>query len=91
LCNNIRTTTNLATFFFLSFCLLHMQILAKKGVVVLPDIYANSGGVIVSYFEWVQVNKCLCRHFIARLLPCFNLFSCAMLIDGAEHSRFHVG
>jgi glutamate dehydrogenase (NAD(P)+) len=32
-----------------------MQILAKKGVVVLPDIYANSGGVIVSYFEWVQV------------------------------------
>ncbi|XP_021319016.1 glutamate dehydrogenase 2, mitochondrial isoform X2 [Sorghum bicolor] len=30
------------------------EILAKKGVVVLPDIYANSGGVIVSYFEWVQ-------------------------------------
>jgi len=32
------------------------EILAKKGVIVLPDIYANSGGVIVSYFEWVQVN-----------------------------------
>ncbi|KAG8071652.1 hypothetical protein GUJ93_ZPchr0006g42723 [Zizania palustris] len=31
------------------------EILAKKGVIVLPDIYANSGGVIVSYFEWVQV------------------------------------
>uniref|UniRef100_A0A6N2L509 Glutamate dehydrogenase n=1 Tax=Salix viminalis TaxID=40686 RepID=A0A6N2L509_SALVM len=30
------------------------EILAKKGVVVLPDIYANSGGVTVSYFEWVQ-------------------------------------
>ncbi|KAJ3680618.1 hypothetical protein LUZ60_016896 [Juncus effusus] len=30
------------------------EILAKKGVVILPDIYANSGGVIVSYFEWVQ-------------------------------------
>ncbi|KAF0892722.1 hypothetical protein E2562_017693 [Oryza meyeriana var. granulata] len=30
------------------------EILAKKGVIVLPDIYANSGGVIVSYFEWVQ-------------------------------------
>lgn len=32
-----------------------LQILAKKGVTILPDIYANSGGVIVSYFEWVQV------------------------------------
>ena len=29
-------------------------ILAKKGVITLPDIYANSGGVTVSYFEWVQ-------------------------------------
>jgi glutamate dehydrogenase (NAD(P)+) len=29
-------------------------ILAKKGTVVLPDIYANAGGVTVSYFEWVQ-------------------------------------
>ncbi|BBN01969.1 glutamate dehydrogenase (NAD(P)+) [Marchantia polymorpha subsp. ruderalis] len=30
------------------------EILAQKGVVILPDIYANSGGVTVSYFEWVQ-------------------------------------
>src|SRR5690606_27278334 len=29
-------------------------ILDKKGVYVVPDILANSGGVIVSYFEWVQ-------------------------------------
>ena len=29
-------------------------ILQKNGVVVLPDIVANGGGVVVSYFEWVQ-------------------------------------
>lgn len=29
-------------------------ILDKKGVVIIPDILANAGGVIVSYFEWVQ-------------------------------------
>ena len=30
------------------------RILADKGIFVIPDILANSGGVIVSYFEWVQ-------------------------------------
>ncbi|GFY84424.1 glutamate dehydrogenase 2 [Actinidia rufa] len=30
------------------------EILSEKGVIILPDIYANSGGVTVSYFEWVQ-------------------------------------
>ena len=30
------------------------QILNDNGVLVVPDILANSGGVIVSYFEWVQ-------------------------------------
>lgn len=29
-------------------------ILGDKGVFIIPDILANSGGVIVSYFEWVQ-------------------------------------
>lgn len=29
-------------------------ILAERGVVVLPDILCNAGGVTVSYFEWVQ-------------------------------------
>ncbi|MDQ1711220.1 MAG: glutamate dehydrogenase [Frankiaceae bacterium] len=30
------------------------EILEKNGVVVVPDVLANSGGVAVSYFEWVQ-------------------------------------
>ena len=30
------------------------QILADRGIIVVPDILANAGGVTVSYFEWVQ-------------------------------------
>jgi glutamate dehydrogenase (NAD(P)+) len=30
------------------------EILDERGVMVLPDILANAGGVVVSYFEWVQ-------------------------------------
>ncbi len=30
------------------------EILDKKGIMVIPDILANAGGVTVSYFEWVQ-------------------------------------
>ncbi len=32
------------------------EILFKKGIIVLPDVLANAGGVTVSYFEWVQNN-----------------------------------
>ena len=30
------------------------ELLVSKGVLVVPDIVANAGGVTVSYFEWVQ-------------------------------------
>lgn len=33
------------------------RVLAKNGVTVVPDVLANAGGVVVSYFEWVQANQ----------------------------------
>jgi glutamate dehydrogenase len=30
------------------------EILSRRGVMVVPDVLANAGGVTVSYFEWVQ-------------------------------------
>ncbi len=33
------------------------QILTDKGVLIVPDVLASAGGVVVSYFEWVQNNQ----------------------------------
>lgn len=34
-------------------------VLESRGVLVVPDILANAGGVVVSYFEWVQANQAM--------------------------------
>lgn len=36
------------------------EILKKRGIILVPDILANAGGVVVSYFEWVQNIQELC-------------------------------
>jgi glutamate dehydrogenase (NAD(P)+) len=33
------------------------QLLAERGILVLPDVLVNAGGVTVSYFEWVQSHQ----------------------------------
>jgi len=33
------------------------EILTNKGVIIVPDVLASAGGVVVSYFEWVQNNQ----------------------------------
>ena len=45
------------------------EVLLKKGIVILPDLYANAGGVTVSYFEWV---KNLSHHRFGRLEKRFD-------------------
>ncbi|WP_082882263.1 Glu/Leu/Phe/Val family dehydrogenase [Paenibacillus swuensis] len=33
------------------------EILSERGVLIVPDVLASAGGVVVSYFEWVQNNQ----------------------------------
>jgi glutamate dehydrogenase (NAD(P)+) len=45
------------------------DILGKKGILVVPDMYLNAGGVTVSYFEWL---KNLCHVRYGRMEKRFN-------------------
>ena len=35
-----------------------LGLIAQKGIKIVPDILANSGGVVVSYYEWLQNKHC---------------------------------
>ena len=57
------------------------EILNKQGVVIIPDLYANAGGVTVSYFEWI---KNLSRIRLGRLQRRAQENQVTTLIDGIE-------
>lgn len=57
------------------------EILAKKGIMVLPDMYANAGGVTVSYFEWL---KNLSHVRFGRMSKRFEETSNTRLLDAVE-------
>ena len=64
-------------------------ILADSGVFVVPDILANAGGVVVSYFEWVQDIQ---RYFwdldeINSKLETIMVRSFAEVMDMAQRSK----
>lgn len=53
------------------------QILKEKGIIVIPDVLTNAGGVIVSYFEWAQnkVGQILDEDYLKKLLETKMLHS----------------
>jgi glutamate dehydrogenase (NAD(P)+) len=59
------------------------DILAQRGVAVLPDIYLNAGGVTVSYFEWL---KNLSHMRFGRLQKRFDERTYRRLVDQIEHT-----
>ena len=57
------------------------EILNKRGIVIIPDLYANAGGVTVSYFEWI---KNLSRIRLGRLQRRAQENQVSSLIEGIE-------
>ncbi len=59
------------------------HILLEKGVLIIPDIYANAGGVTVSYFEWL---KCLSHVRFGRIGKRFDQAAFGAMVDVVEET-----
>lgn len=57
------------------------EILLKKGIVIIPDMYINAGGVTVSYFEWL---KNLSHHRFGRLEKRYRAGTYSGILDQIE-------
>jgi glutamate dehydrogenase (NAD(P)+) len=57
------------------------DILSKRGIMVIPDLYLNAGGVTVSYFEWL---KNLSHVRFGRMEKRFQEIQTARLVDAVE-------
>ena len=55
--------------------------IVKEGKIIIPDLYANAGGVTVSYFEWI---KNLSKIRLGRLQKRAQENQISFLIDGIE-------
>ncbi|MCF3973065.1 Glu/Leu/Phe/Val family dehydrogenase [Paracoccus salsus] len=64
------------------------EILKRKGVVIIPDMYANAGGVTVSYFEWV---KNLSQISLGRMERRYEEARARMLIEELERISADTG
>ncbi|MCB0568479.1 MAG: Glu/Leu/Phe/Val dehydrogenase [Phaeodactylibacter sp.] len=62
------------------------EILLKKGVLIIPDLYLNAGGVTVSYFEWL---KNLSHMRFGRMEKRFNQQTYQNLVDLVERLTGH--
>ncbi len=58
-----------------------IEILLKKGIIIIPDVYINAGGVTVSYFEWL---KNLSHMRFGRIQKRFDQNTYGSLVDLVE-------